>query len=75
MGWCSGTEIFDAVVSFVLKTDASDDEKSSLLKTLADALENHDWDCQQDSDHYEHPIVQRVMHELHPDWYEEDDDE
>jgi hypothetical protein len=75
MGWCSATPIFDKVAHFVLKTDAPDDEKYEVLYVLADALENEDWDCQSDSDFFEHAIVQRIFKELHPDWEWEDEDD
>lgn len=75
MGWCSGTDIFDAVAKLILSKDEVSEEEIQVLKTLVDALEDGDWDCQGDSDFYEHPIVQRIMRELHPDWYEDDDNE
>lgn len=72
MGWCSATDIFDAVAEFVLSTDKPEQDQVDVLKVLADALEDQDWDCQDDSDYREHPIVKRVMRELHPDWIEEE---
>jgi hypothetical protein len=70
MGFCSGTDIFDPVVETVLDTTLSDEDKFIVIYALADSLENHDWDCQQDSYFYDHPVVQRVMQALHPDWFE-----
>lgn len=68
MGWCSATSIFDAVAEFVLATDRPDAEKQAVLKVLAAALENEDWDCQGDSAYMDEPIVQAVFRELDPDW-------
>jgi hypothetical protein len=68
MGWCSGTPIFDAVAKFVIESSQPEQAKVDVLKTLAEAMENEDWDCQDDSDYRDHPIVKRVLHELHPDW-------
>lgn len=68
MGWCSGTEVFDNVAKFVLKSNLPDRDKEDCLTALAEALEEQDWDCQNDSEFWEHPIVRNIMKELHPDW-------
>lgn len=68
MGWCSATEIFDSVAGFVLKADAPKELKFEVLKKLADALEDQDWDCQEDSAYYNYPLVESVFRSLHPDW-------
>lgn len=69
MGWCGeATRVFDTVAEFVLKSTATDSEKTAVLKTLIEALEDEDWDCQNDSDYIDHPLVDGIMRELHPDW-------
>jgi hypothetical protein len=68
MGWCSGTLIFDKMAEFVINSPQSEVQKVATLAYLAESLENEDWDCQQDSRFYDHPIVKRVMRQLHPDW-------
>lgn len=71
MGWCSGTEIFDKVAEYVLGcTAVSEAERTNIIRVLIDALEDHDWDCQDDSDLMNDPIVKEVMRELHPEWYD-----
>jgi hypothetical protein len=75
MGWCSGTPIFDKMAAFVLDSDLPEARKIDVLYTLADAMENEDWDCQSDSHYYGHPLVQNVMRTLHPDWFEEEEAE
>lgn len=72
MGWCSGTEIFDNVGRWVLNSRMTDEEKYGVMKVLAQALEGEDWDCEQDSMYWKHPIVQKIMKELNPDWDWED---
>lgn len=72
MGWCSGTVIFDDVLDYVLNSELPEDKQAKIVKVLMDSLESEDWDCQSDSKHYEHPIVQAVIKELHPDWEEDD---
>jgi hypothetical protein len=70
MGWCSATEIFDKMAKFVLESEQPHDAKFNTLRELAVALENGDWDCQQDSVYWDDPIVQEVMRDLHPHWFE-----
>ncbi len=70
MGWCSGTEIFDAVAK-VLLDDKPVDKKATLIAVI-DALEDGDWDCQSESEFWEHPIVREIMQERHPSWFEDD---
>lgn len=72
MGWCSGTDIFDRIAEKVLGSELPEKSQLEIIDTLVDALEDGDWDCQSDSDYFEHPIVQRVMREKHADWFEED---
>ena len=70
MGWCGGTEIFDVVAKELL-----DDEpvnKTALLIAVIDALEDGDWDCQNESRFWEHPTVREIMKERHPSWFEDD---
>lgn len=62
MGWCSATLIFDNVCDALL-ADKPQDVKST-IRALAAALEDGDWDCQQDSAYWDHPIVREVMRDL-----------
>jgi hypothetical protein len=71
MGWCSGTEIFDAVVEDLLNPDLS---KEDIIYNLILTLEGRDWDCQMESEYYDHPIVKKLFEEAHPDWFEEEDE-
>jgi hypothetical protein len=68
MGFCSGTDIFDPVVRRILKTSLSDDEKVRLIWELIDALEKHDWDCQDDSTYWDNPLVRKAFQSAHTDW-------
>ena len=69
MGWCSGTRIFDAVCEGLLAEQPKD--KKEALRELIVALEDGDWDCQSESKFWDNPLVQEVMRELHPRWFEE----
>lgn len=69
MGWCGGTEIFDAVAAEILepKNGYVEFEQKRVLRILANALEENDWDCQSDSKYYEHLIVKEIFDELSAD--------
>lgn len=77
MGWCSGTDIFDKMVAHILSRDhLSDAQKRETVKELIVVLEDHDWDCQSDSDYYwDQSLVREIFHELHPDWFEDEEEE
>ena len=70
MGWCSGTEVFDAVAGALL--DDKPVDKKTVLKNLIETLQDKDWDCESDSDYWEHPIIREIFMELEPDWFDED---
>jgi hypothetical protein len=72
MGWCSGTKIFDVVVEGLIDKKRTKTPKE-IIKLLAEAMEYMDWDCQEGSKYWDHPIVQEVFKELHPDWFEEEE--
>lgn len=71
MGWCSGTDIFDRMAKKILESDLPEAAQYSLLYELIDALEDSDWDCQDDSAYSKHPLVDRALRSLHPHWYED----
>ena len=70
MGWCSATSIFDSVCEGLLDDKPKDTKE--VIRELVVALEDGDWDCQQDSAFWDHPMVQEVMKELHPRWFEDE---
>lgn len=73
MGWASAVEIFDVVAGALL--DKKEVDKKSVLKTLIETLEDGDWDTQEDSEYYNHPVVREVMEELHPEWFNKEEEE
>jgi len=57
MGWCSATEIFDDVAEVVIDNAAiPEEQRIAVLAKLYTALTDEDWDCQNDSKFYDHPI-------------------
>lgn len=83
MGWCSATWIFDNVCSslllirkgttgdyiYGLQNDVGLDIATKIIEKLTIELEEYDWDCQQESDYWKHPIVQNIFKKLHPNWF------
>jgi hypothetical protein len=70
MGWSSGGELFDKVIS-VVKVEVPDPAARQRIYTkLIPAFENHDWDTQMEcggDDAYDAALKQ-----LHPEWFEEE---
>lgn len=77
MGWCSGTDVFDGVLEHFLtkKGVKKEPDVESVIKGLIQALWDHDWDCEQDSAYWEHPLVQKVFRKLDPRMFEENEDD
>lgn len=71
MGWCTTTEIFDTVASALLEDNEVD--KKNVLEIVISALEDGGWECQQDSEFYDHPVVQEIFRKLHPRWFEDEE--
>ena len=63
MGWCSATLIFDAVAEGLLEKEPKRTPKE-ILKFLFQTLGDMDWDCQEDSKYWNHPIIQEIVKEL-----------
>lgn len=72
MGWSRGTEIFDKMCDELLETsycwtgstDAeyiSDSIVLQPLKILIGLLKLEDWDCQCESDYWEHPVIGKLL--------------
>jgi hypothetical protein len=73
MGWCSGTAVFDSVLRKILYDNHfNDEQRTRIIRYLVDALEDHDWDCQADSDYWEHPLVAEVFYQLYPTWFDDE---
>lgn len=72
MGWCSGTIVFDVVAEVLLSDKPIN--KEATLEVLISALEDMDWDCQSDSEFWDHPVVSAVFRKIHPTWFEDEDE-
>ncbi len=69
MGWSGGTEIFDCVVDaldnsldIVYCPQHTDEAYMNLvLKPLLRVLEDQDWDTQNESTYWTHPIIGKIL--------------
>jgi len=61
MGWCGGTSIFDKTAKVVLAKKISDKDKIEILEALAKEMEQHDWDCQDETSLRSSAIVRKVL--------------
>jgi hypothetical protein len=70
MGWCSATEIFDGVIKEIIgKVD--DETLNRIALRLGMELQNHDWDCECDSDYFDDPRLRKTWKELLGEYYED----
>jgi hypothetical protein len=53
MGWCGGTQIFDATMDALIECVPDDATRVRVARALADCLWDGDWDCEHDSKHFE----------------------
>jgi len=68
VGWGSGTRIFDKVLDNILKVDEVD--KYKVVEDLLDILTDGDWDTIDESEYYNHPLVQKACKKLNLLWEE-----
>jgi len=61
MGWSNGTEIFDQTMKTVLEQKLSDKSTLEIAEVLKNALQNEDWDTEDESEYYEHPVIGEVF--------------
>lgn len=74
MGWASGSRLFSEVIDVVQKHVLDEEERVNIYKGLIDAFEDADWDTQ-DECVGEDPAYDAALKELHPDWYDDDEEE
>ena len=58
MGWSGGTDVFDDIAGVVLREPMPTREE--ILAAVIRALEEHDWDTQDESKYWEHPLAQEA---------------
>jgi len=63
VGWASAGSIFDTVADGLIEANAADDIKEKVLGTLCTALQDEDWDTEDESlERYaDDPVIVRVF--------------
>jgi hypothetical protein len=73
MGWASGSRLFNSVIE-VLKNNIDDKQlREDIYIELIEAFEDCDWDTQDECMDRD-PAFDSALKELHPNWYDRDDD-
>jgi hypothetical protein len=72
LGWCSGTRIFDTIVSDLRSQNIPQDKFYHIVWNLICELEDMDWDCQSESDYWEDEEVRGIFKQMNPAWFEDE---
>ena len=67
MGWASGSQVMDGIIEVVQKEIKDPKVRCRLYKGIISALENQDWDTQNECEGTDESHDKALM-ELHPDW-------
>jgi hypothetical protein len=71
MGWGSGSEIFNEIVSVVMKEVPEPDARQRIYEKLIPTFEMFDWDTQIECIGNDN-VYKAALKKLHPDWFEDD---
>ena len=74
MGWSRGSRVMGEIITALQPHLPDDEARKGVYKILIDCFENMDWDTQNECEG-EDPAFDAAMEELHPDWYEEEDED
>jgi hypothetical protein len=74
MGWCSGSQLFSDVIDVISQNVPDEEDRVVIYKGLISAFEEFDWDTQ-DECVGEDSAYDSALKELHPEWYEDEDNE
>lgn len=73
MGWASGSTLFSAVIESIQTHVDVPDIRIQIYIDLIEAFEEADWDTV-DECMGEDPAFDVAVKQLHPDWFDEEDD-
>ena len=60
--WCKGTYIFDDIMEYLIEDDQF--ERKNVIKIVIKVLENHGWNCQNESQYFDESDVIDAFEEL-----------
>jgi hypothetical protein len=69
MGWCSGSDIFDDLITCAQKYIPDNKKREEFYKEMIRSFEGHDWDCQDECIGTD-DAFDAALKELHPTWFQ-----
>lgn len=73
MGWASGSTVFSEVISAVKEHVKEKDVRKAIYIPIIEAFEEKDWDTQDECIGEDDAYDEAIM-ELHPRWFEDEDE-
>ena len=74
MGWASGSTLFSQIIEGVKPVVSDKEMRKAIYRPIIEAFEDADWDtldeCEGEDEAYD-----EVVREMHPEWYDEGDDD
>jgi len=71
MGWSKGTDIVTGLIEVLVVEVPNEEARVRIYKKVIDVCEDADWDTQGECRGLD-PAYDRALHELHPDWSDEE---
>ncbi len=68
MGWSSGTEVMETIISFACKHITDEAARMSFYMDMIAALEDQDWDCETECLKKD-PAYDAALEEMYPGWF------
>jgi len=73
MGWASGTWVMQDIIVTLMSEIKCPDKRQRIYKGIIKALQGNDWDTQTECLDVD-PAFDAALKELHPDWFEDEQD-
>jgi hypothetical protein len=74
MGWSSGSRLFSDLIDSLKKHITDEDTRQSVYEDFIEAFEDADCDTLQECEGEDYAF-DAALKELHPDWFEDEEDE
>ena len=74
MGWASGSRVMSQIIGAIQPHLPDENARKEVYKILIGVFEDSDWDTQDECEG-EDPAFDAALEELHPDWYEEEEED
>jgi hypothetical protein len=74
MGWASGSRLFSDIIVSLKKHVPDEEVREALYVDLIEAFEDFDCDTLQECEE-EDDVLAAALRDVHPDWYDEEEEE